>query len=51
MRAVIGIGEIKELLKSEKAVKMIIAAGAGIISISAAGLLLAKRKKKSEITE
>ena len=37
MRAVIGMGEIKELLKSEKALKIILIAGAVLILITAFG--------------
>ena len=48
MRAVIGIGEIKELLKSEKAVKMIIAAGAALILLIAFGGIFTGGGKRSE---
>jgi len=45
------IEKVKMPLSGQSGIGVIIAAGAGIIGISAAGLLMARRKKKSELTE
>lgn len=48
MRAVIGMGEIKELLKSEKALKIILIAGAVLILFTAFGGVFSGGGKKQE---
>lgn len=45
------IEKVKMPLSGQSGIGLIVAAGAGIIGISAAGLLMGRRKKKSEITE
>ena len=52
MKTVIGLGELKELLKSDKAVKAVLFAGALLILfIAFGGLFGSKTEKNSDISE
>ncbi len=50
MRAVMSLGEIKELLRSEKAIKIIFAAGAALIVILAFGGLFGGSRSGNTVT-
>ena len=48
MKAIIGLGEIKELLKTDKAMKILLAAGAAIILLIALSGLFGKSAQKPD---
>ena len=48
MKAIIGLGEIKELLRSEKFIRVILIAGAALILLTALGGLFGKSSGKDE---
>ncbi|MBR5088327.1 MAG: hypothetical protein IK093_02760 [Ruminiclostridium sp.] len=50
MKAIIGLGEIKELLKTDKAVKLLLIVGAALILFAALGGLLRRDTGKSQNT-